>query len=108
MENWDIRALELEPHNPQVLASDQEMRVIALNLPAGEELQEHQVHERALLFVADGEIEVTQGAETVTGGPGFVAQWKPAERHEVRSTSDARIVLVLAPWPGEGHPSRTD
>ena len=108
MDSWDIRALDLEPRNPQVLASDQEMRVIALNLPKGEELQEHQVHERALLLVADGEIEVTQGSETVTGGPGFVAQWNPAERHEVRSTSDARIVLVLAPWPGEGHPSRTD
>jgi hypothetical protein len=24
----------------------------------------------------------------------------------VRAISDARLVLVLAPWPGEGHPSR--
>jgi hypothetical protein len=22
----------------------------------------------------------------------------------VRATSDARLVLTLAPWPGEGHP----
>ena len=106
MESWDIRALDLEPHHPQVLSSEQEMRVIAINLPADELLQEHQVHERALLVVADGEIEVTQGEETQAGGPGFVAGWRPAERHEVRAKTDARLVLVLAPWPGEGHPSQ--
>ncbi|MDX6617183.1 MAG: hypothetical protein QOD60_2274, partial [Solirubrobacterales bacterium] len=27
------------------------------------------------------------------------------ERHEIRAKSDARIVLMLSPWPGEGHPS---
>jgi hypothetical protein len=26
----------------------------------------------------------------------------------VRAVSDARLVLVLAPWPGVGHPSRRD
>ena len=64
MDTWDIRRLDLEPHRPQVLRSDKEMRVIAIDLPAGEVLQEHQVHERALLVVADGEIEVIQGGET--------------------------------------------
>ena len=32
----------------------------------------------------------------------------PHERHEVRATSDARLLLVLAPWPGEGHPGARD
>jgi hypothetical protein len=27
----------------------------------------------------------------------------PAERHSVRSADGARILLVLAPWPAEGH-----
>ena len=40
------------------------------------------------------------------GGPGFLAQFEPNERHEVRATSDTRLVLFLAPWPGEGHPSQ--
>ena len=44
----------LKPHQPSVLRSDDETRVIAINLPAGELLQEHQVHERAWLVVADG------------------------------------------------------
>jgi quercetin dioxygenase-like cupin family protein len=80
--------------------------VIAINLPAGELLQEHQVHERAYLVVADGEIEIEDAGSTVSGGPGFIAHFAPNERREVRAKGDARIVLVLAPWPGEGHPSR--
>jgi quercetin dioxygenase-like cupin family protein len=106
MEYWDTRSLAVEPHHPQVLRSDDETRVIAIHLPAGEELQEHQVHERAFLFVSDGEVELTQGDEVVTGGPGLLAHFSPAERHRVRALSDARLVLVLAPWPGVGHPSR--
>jgi quercetin dioxygenase-like cupin family protein len=106
MESWDIRALELEPHRPQVLRSDDETRMIALLLPAGEELQEHQVHERAYLMVADGEIEVFQDGSTTTGGVGFMSHFDPNERRSVRARSDARIVLLLSPWPGIGHPSR--
>ena len=108
MDSWDITSLDVEPHQPQVLRTDDETRVIAINLPAGEELQEHQVHERAYLVVASGEIEVEQGGDTVKGGSGFLAHFDPQERHEVRAVSDARIVLLLSPWPGEGHPSRQD
>jgi quercetin dioxygenase-like cupin family protein len=106
METWDIRALKLEPHRPQVLRSDDETRMIALLLPAGEELQEHQVHERAYLMVADGEIEVSQDGSSTTGGYGFMSHFDPNERRTVRAISDARLVLLLSPWPGIGHPSR--
>jgi|SRR5947209_11671241 len=107
METWDIRALAVEPHRPQVLRSDDETRAIAILLPAGEELQEHQVHERAYLFVADGEIEITHDGDSITGGCGMLAQFAPNERRTVRAVSDARLVLVLAPWPGVGHPSQS-
>jgi quercetin dioxygenase-like cupin family protein len=106
METWDIRALAIEPHQPKVLRSDDETRAIAIQLPAGEELGEHQVHERAYLLVADGEIEVSGDEGAVSGGPGFLSHFEPGERHTVRAISDARLVLVLAPWPGVGHPSR--
>lgn len=105
MQNWDIRALPIEPHQPQVLRSDSESRAIAIHLPAGEELQEHQVHERAYLLVADGEIEISQNSQSVTGGPGFLSHFEPNERRTVRALRDARLLLVLAPWPGVGHPS---
>jgi quercetin dioxygenase-like cupin family protein len=106
MESWDIRSLAIEPHRPQVLRSDDESRAIAINLPAGEELQEHQVHERTWLVVADGDVEVAQDGESVNAGAGFLAHFEPNERRTVRAVSDARLVLVLAPWPGAGHPSR--
>lgn len=106
METWNVRSLEIEPHHPLVLRSDDESRAIAILLPAGEQLQEHQVHERAYLVVVDGEIEVTNDGRTIGGGAGFVAHFEPRERRSVRAVSDARLVLVLAPWPGVGHPSR--
>jgi quercetin dioxygenase-like cupin family protein len=105
METWDICSLAIEPHHPQVLRSDAETRAIAIHLPAGEELQEHQVHERTYLLVAGGEIEVSQDGRTVTGGPGFLSHFEPNERRTVRARSDSRLVLVLSPWPGVGHPS---
>ena len=106
METWDIASLDVEPHHPEVLRSDAESRVIAINLPAGERLQDHQVHERAYLVVATGEIEVSHDSESSAGGPGFVAHFEPNERHEVIAKSDARLILLLSPWPGDGHPSQ--
>src|SRR3954447_13877960 len=99
MDTWDLSAIDLQPHQPQVLRSDEgAARAIAINLPAGEQLQEHEVHEHAYLVVVEGEVELEQGGETRSGGPGWAAHWVPQERHEVRATSDALLLLVLAPW----------
>ena len=108
METWDIHSMAIEPHRPQVLRSDEEMRAIAIHLPAGEELQEHQVHERTYVLVAVGEVELSQDGKTVTGGPGFLSHFEPGERHTVRAHTDSRLLLVLAPWPGVGHASRPE
>jgi quercetin dioxygenase-like cupin family protein len=105
MQTWDILGLEVEPHQPQVLRSDDESRTIVIQLPAGEELREHQVHERAYVLVAAGEIEISGDGQAVRGGAGFMAQFEPNERHAVRAVSDTRLLLMLSPWPGVGHPS---
>jgi hypothetical protein len=34
---------------------------------------------------------------------GTLVHFEPDERHFVRSEGGARILLLLAPWPGEGH-----
>ena len=106
MQSWDIHSLQITPHRPEVLRSDDESRAIVVSLPAGEELQEHQVHERTYLTVASGEVEIDQDDTTVSGGPGLLAHFEPGERRTVRAVTDARIVLLLSPWPGVGHPSR--
>jgi quercetin dioxygenase-like cupin family protein len=106
MEHWDLRTLDVEAHKPKILHSARgEARSIALHLPAGEALSDHEVHERAYLIVVDGEVEL--GDDTV-GGPGFLAVFEPQERHAVRARTDARLLLVLAPWPGDGHPGARD
>jgi quercetin dioxygenase-like cupin family protein len=106
METWDLGSIDVPPHQPEVLSSDEEGRVIAIQLPAGERLQEHQVHERAWLLVISGAIEVDDaGGETTRGGPGMLALFDPNERREVRASEDSRLLLVLSPWPGVGHPS---
>ena len=109
MEHWDLRTLDVPPHQPQILHSSRgESRSIAIRLPAGEALQDHEVHERAHLIVVDGEIEAAAGGSSASGGAGLVVVFDPKERHEVRAVQDARLLLVLAPWPGAGHPGARD
>jgi quercetin dioxygenase-like cupin family protein len=106
MDSWDLTTLDLEVHKPSVLRSDEgAARSIAINLPAGDLLQEHEVHEHAYLVLVAGRLEIEVDGETTQAGPGFVAHWTPHERHEVRAVEDARFLLLLAPWPGPGHPS---
>lgn len=104
MQSWDLSDLELKPRLPEILSSSEDARVIALDLAAGESLDEHEVHERAFLVVLSGEIEVSTGRGTAAGGPGLLIEFEPRERHRVLARSDARLLLLLTPWPGAGHP----
>ena len=106
MRSWDLSTIDVEPRQPVVLDSENEGRAIVINLPAGEQLQEHQVHERAWVLVISGSVRIDlPDGDSAEGGAGLMAVFDPAERHEVTATEDARFLLVLAPWPGEGHPS---
>src|SRR5436190_22910478 len=105
MQSWDISTLDVQPHRPEGLESEIEGRAIVINLPAGERLQERQVHERAWLLVVSGGIEIT-GSESISGRAGLLAAFDPNERREVRATQDSLLLLLLSPWPGEGHPSQ--
>ena len=107
MRSWDISTLDVPIHSPAVLDSEDEGRAIVIQLPAGGRLQEHQVHERAWLLVVSGAIEIDgPGGDAASGGPGMLAVFDPNERREVRATEDARLLLLLSPWPGQGHPSQ--
>jgi quercetin dioxygenase-like cupin family protein len=107
MKSWSLTEIDVAPHRPLVLDSADEGRLIAIDLPAGEEMGEHRVHERAWLVVASGAIEIDDAeGETVRGRTGFLAEFDPNEPRTVRATEEARILLVLSPWPGQGHPSR--
>lgn len=105
MESWDLKAVDVESHEPLILSSADDARAVVLNLPAGEELQEHEVHERARLIVVDGEVEVsTPAGERVEASGGHLFEFGPGERRAVIARSQARLLLLLTPWPGDGHP----
>ena len=109
MQSWKLNEMDVAPQSPQVLDSESEGRAIVIALRAGESLSDHQVHERAWLVVTDGEIEIASpDGDGTSGGPGLLTTFEPNERHAVTATTDARLLLVLSPWPGEGHPSRRD
>ena len=105
MRSWDLKAIELRPHSPEILSSASDARGVVLEIPRGESLQDHQVHERAWVTVIDGQVEITTTAgESVTGGSGLMVEFAPGERHAVHARTTARLLLLLTPWPGDGHP----
>jgi redox-sensitive bicupin YhaK (pirin superfamily) len=105
VKSWNLEALDLKRGLPEILSSTSEARAIALDLRTGESLPDHQVHERAWLVIVDGEVEVTSaGGERMSGGGGLLVELAPTERHEVVARSNARLLLLLTPWPGPGHP----
>lgn len=105
MNSWTITDLDLRPHAPEILASTDDARAIALMIPAGESFDDHQVHERAWVTVLDGEVEITTAAgDSIIGRSGLLVEFAPRERHAVHARSDARLLLLLTPWPGVDHP----
>lgn len=106
MESWDLTTVGVEPHQPRILASGDDARSILLNLPEGEELQEHEVHERARVMVVDGVVDVTteNGDDFASAKAGHLFEFDPGERRTIVARADARLLIVLSPWPGDGHP----
>lgn len=105
MNTWKITDLNLKPHAPEILATTDDARAIALLIPAGESLDDHQVHERAWVTVLDGEVEITTtDGESIAGTSGLLIEFSPNERHAVHARTDAHLLLLLTPWPGSGHP----
>jgi quercetin dioxygenase-like cupin family protein len=75
------------------------------DLTAREALGDHEVHEHAWLHVHQGAVEVGEDGNLQRVGAGALVHWEPQERHAVVAVEDALLALILAPWPGPGHPS---
>ncbi len=86
-----------------VLHSSAEARAVLIGLNPGQELGDHQVKEHAFVVVIDGTARIEAGGEKLEAGAGTLVKFEPDERHVVASDSGAKILLFLAPWPGEGH-----
>ncbi len=105
MQSWDLTAIDAPGGtvDPTVLTTDDGARAIAIRLEAGQEMSDHQVRERAWVVVVEGRARIRCGDEVVDGGVGTLVTFAPGERHAVSSDEGARVLLILAPWPGPGH-----
>ena len=64
---------------------------------------DHKVRERAVVQVVDGRVSVEASGETVECGAGALLTFEPSEPHRIRALDDARLLLLLAPWPALDH-----
>ena len=105
VESWDLTTIDAPGGmvDPKVLTTDDGTRAIAIRLEAGQTMNDHQVRERAWLVVVEGRAQVRCGDQVVDGGGGTLVTFEPGERRAVSSESGARLLLILAPWPGPGH-----
>jgi len=103
--SWNLRDIETPngSRSPVVLHSDDEARVVLIVLHPGQRLGEHQVKEHAFVLVVDGSVRIDSGGEATEAGPGTLFTFEPDERRSVSTESGARLLLLLAPWPGPGH-----
>lgn len=107
MKTWKLTERKTEPRKPEILESGDDARAVVIDLPKGESLPDHRVHERAWLVLVAGEIEVTaleaSPEDSVVGGVGLLVEFDPSEPHRVDARADSRFLLMLTPWPGKGH-----
>ena len=93
---------------PRVLFSSPECRAVILDLGRGEELGDHCVRERAVVEVISGRVSIEAGGEVVECDAGTLLTFNPGERHALHGIEDARLLLVLAPWPAAHHDATSE
>ena len=100
MEAWNLPEIDTPngSRSPVVLLSEDEARAVLVGLDPGQELGDHQVKEHAWVLVVDGTARIRAGTEEIRAATGTLAHFEPDG-----SDSGAKILLLLAPWPGEGH-----
>jgi quercetin dioxygenase-like cupin family protein len=105
VQSWNVLELETRggTRSPIVLHSTDEARAVLIGIDPGQELGDHQVHEHAYIVVIAGQVRIEAGDETLEAGPGTLVRFEEKERHRVSSPEGARVLMILAPWPGPGH-----
>jgi quercetin dioxygenase-like cupin family protein len=102
---WNLREIDTPAgrRSPVVLHSGEEARAVLVALEPGEELGVHQVKENAFVTPVEGTLRIETGGDAFDVGVGELVAFEPDERHSISSVAGARLLMFLAPWPGEGH-----
>jgi quercetin dioxygenase-like cupin family protein len=93
---------------PRVLFTSPECRAVVIDLRDGEELGDHRVRERAVVEVVAGRVSIECSGHTVDCDTGTLVTFDPGEHHKVSALADARLLLILAPWPALKHNSKAE
>jgi quercetin dioxygenase-like cupin family protein len=105
VDSWNLLDLDAPDgsRSPIVLHSSAAGRAVMVALEPGQELGDHQVKETAFVAVVGGSARVEGDGRAETAATGSLFRFDPDERHSISTESGARLLLFLAPWPGEGH-----
>jgi quercetin dioxygenase-like cupin family protein len=105
MESWNLLDIETPggSRSPVVLHSRDEARAVLIGLEPGQRLGDHGVKEAAYVAVVAGSVRVESGGQALEAPAGTLFNFEPDERRSVSTEEGARLLLLLAPWPGEGH-----
>jgi quercetin dioxygenase-like cupin family protein len=105
VQSWNLLEFETPggTRSPIVLHSTDEARSVLIGINPGQALGDHQVFENAYMVVLDGRIRLESGGDAIDAGPGTLIRFEEKERRRVSSAEGARVLLILAPWPGLGH-----
>ncbi len=104
MERWHLPSIEANgKREPRVLFSRPGCRAVLLDLNAGDELGAHRLHEHAVVEVVSGRLGLGVDGHDVECDAGTLLTFTPGETRSVRALEASRLLLLLAPWPGEGH-----
>jgi quercetin dioxygenase-like cupin family protein len=104
VERWHLPSIDQTgKREPRVLFSSAACRAVVIDLREGETMGEHSVHENAIVQVATGTVAITTDGPEVECRAGSLVVFAPRERHALRAVEASRILLLLAPWPGDGH-----
>ena len=104
VERWHLPSIEANgKREPRVLSSSPECRAVLIDLNAGDELRDHRLYEHAVVEIVSGRLGITVGSQQVECEAGTLVTFVPGETRSVQALEPSRILLLLAPWPGEGH-----
>jgi quercetin dioxygenase-like cupin family protein len=104
IERWHLPSIDAAgQREPRVLFSTPECRAVVLDLRPGDQLGEHSVRERATIQVVSGSVTIVNGDHAVEAGAGTLVTFAPGERHSLRASGEARLLLLLSPWPADSH-----
>jgi len=100
MNTTNVSALDASP--VERIFDDVEPHTNLLELPAGEEVSEHEHPDRSIVFyVLEGGIRLCVGDETATLRAGAIAQFDGDQSIAPKAETDSRALLILSPTGGQ-------